>query len=152
MHEGDEPMLVDFWALLTATLQEHHQVDPVHSIDEILYLKRLFPKEVSAFCIYEGEQLVAGTLLYIAGQTVHAQYIAASERGRMEGALDFLFDQLIEKYRNEGKIYFDFGISTEQQGAILNQGLLFQKEGFGGRGVCYDAYSVELKNLCTYLS
>ena len=151
MHEGDEPMLVDFWALLTATLQEHHQVDPVHSIDEILYLKRLFPKEVSAFCIYEGEQLVAGTLLYIAGQTVHAQYIAASERGRMEGALDFLFDQLIEKYRNEGKIYFDFGISTEQQGAILNQGLLFQKEGFGGRGVCYDAYSVELKNLCTYL-
>lgn len=152
MHEGDEPMLVDFWALLTATLQEHHQVDPVHSIDEILYLKRLFPKEVSAFCIYEGEQLVAGTLLFITGHTVHVQYIAASECGRMEGALDFLFDQLIEKYRNEGKIYFDFGISTEQQGAILNQGLLFQKEGFGGRGVCYDAYSVELKNLCTYLS
>ena len=152
MHEGDEQMLVDFWNLLTATLKSYHQVAPVHSIDEILYLKRLFPKEVSAFCIYEGEQLVAGTLLFITGHTVHVQYIAASERGRMEGALDFLFDQLIEKYRNEGKTYFDFGISTEQQGAILNQGLLFQKEGFGGRGVCYDAYSVELKNLCTYLS
>ena len=152
MREGNEQMLVDFWTLLTATLKSYHQVAPVHNVDEILRLKSLFPKEISAFCVYEGEQLVAGTLLYIAGKTVHAQYIAANERGRMEGALDFLFDQLIEKYRNEGKSYFDFGISTEQQGSILNQGLLFQKEGFGGRGVCYDTYNVELENLCTYLS
>ena len=144
MREGNEQMLVEFWTLLTATLKSYHQVAPVHNIDEILRLKDLFPKEISAFCVFEGEQLVAGTLLYIAGQTVHTQYIAANERGRMEGALDFLFDQLIEKYRNEGKSYFDFGISTEQQGAILNQGLLFQKEGFGGRTNTYMTWEIDL--------
>lgn len=45
IRRGDEQMLVDFWNLLTATLKSYHQVAPVHSIDEILYLKRLFPKK-----------------------------------------------------------------------------------------------------------
>jgi hypothetical protein len=40
--------------------------------------------------------------------------------------------------------YFDFGISTEGGGRCLNEGLIFQKEGFGGRAVCYDCYSVNL--------
>jgi hypothetical protein len=36
--------------------------------------------------------------------------------------------------------YFDFGISTEKQGTYLNKQLIYQKEGFGARGVCYDWY------------
>lgn len=34
------------------------------------------------------------------------------------------------------KKYFDFGISTEQNGKYLNEGLIAQKEGFGGRTTC----------------
>ena len=37
-------------------------------------------------------------------------------------------------------VYFDFGKSTEDGGTILNQQLIHQKEGFGGRGICYDTY------------
>ena len=40
--------------------------------------------------------------------------------------------------------YFDFGISTEHNGRLLNEGLIYQKEGFGGRGICYDTYEYTL--------
>ena len=40
--------------------------------------------------------------------------------------------------------YFDFGTSNEQQGRVLNTSLIYQKEGFGGRGVCYDCYEWEV--------
>ena len=36
--------------------------------------------------------------------------------------------------------YMDFGRSTEGDGSILNEGLVAQKEGFGGRTICYDTY------------
>jgi hypothetical protein len=74
---------------------------------------------------------------------VHAQYISASDAGKRIGALDVLFDHLIaEHYRD--KKYFDFGISTENGGAELNQGLIEQKEGFGARAVVHDWYEVDL--------
>ena len=36
--------------------------------------------------------------------------------------------------------FFDFGKSTEGDGTVLNESLIYQKEGFGARGVCYDWY------------
>ena len=57
--------------------------------------------------------------------------------------LDLLFDYLINhEYTNYP--YFDFGQSTENMGSVLNESLIFQKEGFGGRGMCYDIYEYEL--------
>ena len=35
--------------------------------------------------------------------------------------------------------------STENMGNVLNESLIFQKEGFGGRGVIYDIYEYNLK-------
>ena len=36
--------------------------------------------------------------------------------------------------------YIDFGKSTVSDSANLNAQLIFQKEGFGARAVCYDTY------------
>ena len=73
----------------------------------------------------------------------HIQYIAAGSEGRACGALDLLFATLIDG-RFADRRYLDFGISTEQGGTLLNEGLIFQKEGFGGRAVCYDTYTIKL--------
>ena len=85
-------------------------------------------------------------MLFITSKVVHIQYIAASDEGRALGALDWLFQHIIDHAREHypNAVYLDFGISTEQQGLVLNEGLIFQKEGFGARGVCYDAYSLPL--------
>ena len=70
---------------------------------------------------------------------VHSQYIAANARGREVHALDLLFDVVIRQSLKQYP-YFDFGISTEEYGTYLNEQLIYQKEGFGGRGICYDWY------------
>ena len=76
--------------------------------------------------------------------TAHVQYIASTEKGRNLGALDGLFDYLIgTQYAH--KRYFDFGISVEQGGWVLNEGLIHQKEGFGARGAVYETYEITIQ-------
>ena len=133
----------DFWEVLTANLQTKYHVSPVHSLSEIRMLKARFPNNIRLFTAQLNNRVLGGTVVYEYGNVAHTQYISASLEGKKLHALDLLLDKLIhEVYRN--KTWFDFGKSTEQQGTILNEGLIFQKESFGGRAVCYDWYEWNL--------
>lgn len=147
-----------YWNLLDQVLQEHHNAHPVHTLSELHLLMKAFPQQIELCVVTLGssavqqsnqdavaEQVVAGCILFHTSQVVHVQYIAANDQGRQIGALDWLFAQLIERSRSHSSDtpYFDFGTSTEQGGKILNEGLIFQKEGFGARAVCYDAYRLD---------
>ena len=87
--------------------------------------------------------MVAGCVVYETENVAHIQYIASSDEGRAVGALDGLFHYLINDVYRDVR-FFDFGISTENGGSVLNNGLLSQKEGFGARGVVYDVYEIDL--------
>ena len=133
----------DFWEVLTTNLQTKYHVSPVHSLSEICMLKARFPNNIRLFTAQLNGKVLGGTVVYEYGNVAHTQYISASLEGKKLHALDLLLDKLIhEVYRN--KTWFDFGKSTEQQGTILNEGLIFQKESFGGRAVCYDWYEWNL--------
>ena len=142
-----------FWPLLTEVLESRHGRQPVHTLEEIQRLHAAFPDRIRLFLALKDGQPVAGTVLYLCDPVIHAQYIAASPEGRTLGALDGLFTYLIGAFAAESASakdaaapyrYFDFGISTEQGGSYLNEGLLFQKEGFGARAVVYDHYEMKL--------
>lgn len=141
----DEQRLKAFWELLSHTLYEQHHVLPVHSFEEINRLWQLFPKQIRIMLVLnrETEEVIAGTVLFDTPSVRHAQYIANSSTGRAAGALELLFNYAICDAAHT-HAYFDFGISTEHGGTVLNRGLLFQKEGFGARGVCYDTYTLNL--------
>ncbi len=141
--EGDDNSLHAFWQLLTHVLQTRHSVDPVHTEEEIKLLMGRFPKEIKVFLVKREQEVVAGCLVFVCRQVAHVQYIAAGNEGRELGALDLLFRHLIQD-RYKTLDFLDFGISTEQGGQLLNEGLIFQKEGFGGRAVCYDSYEIVL--------
>lgn len=131
-----------FWQILSDVLMKRHGKLPVHTLDEIRLLKGRFPQQIRLFTVLDAsKEVVAGTLVFDTGQVAHAQYIAASESGKKDGALDLLFSYLIEEEFAE-RPFFDFGISTEQGGSHLNEGLIFQKEGFGARSVVYDTYEM----------
>lgn len=134
-----------FWSLLTRNLRERHGVDPVHTLAEIAMLAERFPDNIRLYVAKRGDETVAGTVVYETAEVIHTQYISASPEGRECGALDFLMSRLIAG--SSGKRYFDFGISCEAGGRVLNHGLLYQKEGFGARGVCYDSYTVDLTSI-----
>ena len=128
-----------FWNLLTENLQTRHNASPVHSLEEISRLASLFPENIRLFGAFKGEEMFAGVVGYITPVCFHCQYISASPEGKETGALDLLFDRLMERELAKRR-YFDFGTSNEAGGRVLNTGLIHQKEGFGGRAVCYDAY------------
>ncbi len=131
-------------ALLADVLKLHHDTKPVHTAEELELLASRFPDIIKLYAAFdEEEKMYAGVVIFDTPQTVHAQYIANSEKGREIGALDLVMDYLINTSAVDKK-YFDFGISTEDSGRYLNNGLISQKEGFGGRATVYDFYEMEL--------
>ena len=134
-----------YWQILEENLQAVHGVKPVHSLSEIEGLKASFPDNIKLYAAFLDEKMIAGTVIYETTQVAHAQYIASSNNGRALGALDLLFHGLITEIYLE-KAFFDFGIATENDGKILNFGLMDFKEGFGGRAIAYDFYEINLKS------
>ena len=133
-----------FWNILNANLGTKYDVKPVHFVAEIRHLQNLFPNHIKLYLVKKQDETLAGAVLFLNKNTVRVQYISATPEGKELGALDLLFDYLINKAYSNFE-YFDFGQSTEQMGNYLNENLLFQKEGFGGRGVVYNIYEIKLQ-------
>lgn len=132
-----------FWNILNSNLKHKYGAHPVHTLAELLLLKARFPQQIRLFMAYHDDDPLGGTLVFETSQVVHTQYISASPEGKACGALDVLFDYLLNKVYPHVP-FFDFGKSSNGDGHELNEPLVFQKEGFGGRGVCYDWYEYEL--------
>lgn len=133
----------EFHSLLSSVLVKF-AVSPVHSLQELEHLHAKFPKNIRLFGAFKEDRLLAVSLVYDFGTVAHTQYMANSDEGRELGALDLVLAHVTESVFSDHR-YFSFGISTEHEGQCLNEGLIFQKEGFGGRGVVHDFYSLELK-------
>jgi hypothetical protein len=135
-----------FWNdILIPNLAKKHQAKPVHSLQEIIKLKGLFPENIRQFNVYENGIIVAGTTFFESDDVAHCQYISGKEDKNELGGLDLLFYHLItEVFKN--KRFFDFGTSNENQGRKLNNGLSFWKESFGASAIVHDFYEVESAN------
>jgi hypothetical protein len=141
--EGFEPV-GNFWRILEENLFSRHQQKPVHTLEEIALLHGRFPTEIRLLVATLEDEVVAGTLLFDSARVSHSQYTASSARGRAISALDAVFEAAIALATREGRRYFDFGVSTEDSGWQLNDGLHEFKAGFGGAGVAHDFYEVQL--------
>lgn len=132
-----------FISLENEVLQKRHGTRAVHSSQELEFLHSCFPQNIKLFAAFYQGEMIAGTLLFIYDNTIHTQYLAANEVAREIGALDFSIATVIEKYKDT-KEWLDFGISTEETGHYLNEGLISQKEGFGGRTNIYQTWKIVL--------
>jgi len=140
---GLQPHRSDDFAAFMAIEEEtlaRHGATPTHSADELALLAGRFPHAITLHVVQD----VAGVVVYRTPVLDHVQYIGSTERGRELGAVDLLVDALIERARADGKRWFDFGISTTDDGRHLNEGLARNKESYGARGVAYDRYELDL--------
>jgi hypothetical protein len=131
--------LKGFWEVLTFNLRNKYDSCPVHSLEEIELLHDRFPQQIRLFTASKDGKVLGGTVLYITSTVVHTQYISANLEGKQWRVIDALFDYLLHECDWQQR-YFDFGTSNEEDGRILVEPLIYQKEGFGGRGICYDWY------------
>lgn len=133
-----------YWNVLSQMLKEQYNTSPVHSLEEIKLLQSRFPKNIKLYVAKHNEEIVAGSVIFFTHTVAHAQYIAASAQGKALKVLPLLFDYIIS---NEcgNCLYFDFGTSNEDGGKYLNEGLITQKTGMGGRGIAYNTFEIKIK-------
>lgn len=127
-----------FWPILEENLLQNHQASPVHSLAEIKLLHSRFPKNILLMEARKAGEMLGGCVVYLTQQTVHAQYISATPEGKRLGVVDAIVDELLHSFPK--CVYMDFGKSTEAHSDMLNENLIYQKEGFGARALCYDTY------------
>ena len=132
-----------FWnEILIPNLQKKHGVAPVHSLEEIQLLAAKFPDHIKQVNVYKDNVIVAGTTLFLTKTTIHPQYVSGNSDKNAFGSLDLAYDYIINHF-DSSKRYFDFNISSEENGTALNSGLIFWKESCGARTYVADNYLID---------
>lgn len=125
----EEDNFDEFWnQVLVPRLKDRHNTKPVHTLQEISLLKSRFNNQIKQFNIYLKGQILAGITIFDKGQIVKSQYGATTALGEKERALEYLFIDLIHKYKAEGKSFFSMGTVMDKiypEG--YNIGLMRQK-------------------------
>lgn len=132
-----------FLTISQQILSDKYNTTPAHTAEELQLLAAHFPGNIKLHTAEKGNEVLAGILIYETETVAHCQYIAATPVGQELGTLDLLTDYLIkDRYRH--KLYFSFGVSTEQQGQYLNENLIQNKESYGGRSHTHDFYRLQV--------
>ncbi|NDV79281.1 GNAT family N-acetyltransferase [Dysgonomonas sp. 511] len=133
-----------FWQVLSSYLKEKYDADPVHSLEEIIYLKDKFPRNIHLYIVLSPQKdIVGGTIVFETETVARIQYIVSTTEGKRMGATDFLIDHIINKAFPD-KAYFDYGTSLGDDDYGLNTNLMHSKEGFGARAIVFDTYTIHL--------
>lgn len=148
-----------FWDIIVEDRRVRHNVRPVHTADELNYLKSKFPENIRIYIatvpasqdesgavdagIASARKIVGGAVIYLDKGVIHLQYAACTPVGKDLYATDVIYHELIFNIFPQSR-YFDFGISNEDAGRYLNQGMVAHKEEFGGRSVVYDIYEMDI--------
>lgn len=135
---------IPFMNLARDQLRERHGKEITHTGAEMQLLADRFPENIRMFVAADAYGIVGGVIVYITPSVVHVQYMASNARGKAVRAVDGIINWLLTK-RYPHVSYFDFGISTEERGTILNVGLAAFKEGFGARTLTFDTYAVDCR-------
>jgi hypothetical protein len=136
--------LSEYWSILVDNLGEKYNVRPTHSEDEISLLMDRFPDNLQLYTVIDGKDVVGGSLLYCDNHFIHTQYIASTDAGRQKRCLDYLFLLLRTQFNKPPIRYLSFGISSELNGAALNQGLFRFKQQFGAYSVTSLRYNITI--------
>ena len=135
--------MAGFWQVLCDNLKRTYDSKPVHTLAEIELLRNRFPENIVLYVAKKNDEILAGMVRYVSSQVARAQYSSASLLGKQLGAIDIIYDRVIcHDYSHLP--YFEFGTSAMADSNAINESLVFQKEGFGGRGICFDRYEWEL--------
>lgn len=133
----------DYYKILKKNLKMRHDVNPAHTLEELLKVKKMFPSKVRLWGAFIKDRLIAGVCNFSANsRVVLAFYISHDEEYQEYRAVNLLFFEIMKRYKEEGYRYLDFGIFTVNMEP--NWGLGRFKENFGARGIFRDTLFKDL--------
>ncbi|UCH09813.1 MAG: GNAT family N-acetyltransferase, partial [Fidelibacterota bacterium] len=142
VHFSDD--LKRYYDILIHNLKRRHNVQPTHTLDELLRLAELFPDEIHLLAAHLDDRMIAGITIFEANPDVTlAFYISHDEAYQQYRAVNLLFFEMICWAVEKGFRYLDFGIFTVFMEP--NFGLARFKESFGASGMFRDTLTIDLK-------
>jgi hypothetical protein len=135
----------DYYKILKNNLAMRHNVNPAHSLKELIKLKKLFPKKIQLVGAYVKSKMIAGVINFFCNQkVVLVFYISNNMEYQQYRAVNYLFYTIIKDAVSRGLSYLDFGLFTVNMDP--NWGLGKFKENFGARGILRDTFYLDLKS------
>lgn len=123
--------LKEFWnELLIPQLQKRHDAKPTHTLEEIELLQSRFPSQILQYYVEHEGHKIAGITLFDYGNILKVQYAAANPTGFERNAMDFLYLEIIQEAKDQGREFVDLGTVNNRDGSI-NEGLLRFKKQLG---------------------
>jgi hypothetical protein len=124
--------IASFYDVLTLN-KAAHGAQPVHSLEELVWLKQHFPQQIRMLCAFKEGSTVAGICRVAATPRVaYTQYIADRPDARGLEATRFVLIHLLRELIQSGFEVLDLGPSV-QLPAVRRGGAIF-KESIGGIG------------------
>lgn len=121
-----------FHTIVEKNLLKYH-VSPVHTVNEMMDLKKRLEGNIEFYGVYCHGSLIAGTMVFLFPKVrcAHTQYLAADPSCASSNAMTFLYYKTAELYRKREFRYLSWGTVTEHGGKKINWGLANHKEEFG---------------------
>lgn len=131
-----------FWRILNATLSRH-KVTPTHTIEEILRLKNACPKDVRLFGAFLDQTLVGGiVVMTLHENALYTLYMAQDYEHQSAHPIHAVLTDVIRTTIREDRRILHLGVSTEDGGKSINEGLFFFKESFHCRPVRRESWEL----------
>jgi hypothetical protein len=132
-----------FYQILLHNLKRRHNVQPTHTLEELLRLAELFPESIHLLAAFLDDRMIAGiTIFDTTPEVTLAFYISHDEAFQQYRAVNLLFYEMIRWAIDSGFRYLDFGIFTVHMKP--NFGLARFKESFGAGGMFRDTLRIQL--------
>jgi hypothetical protein len=128
---NDDVSYSDYYNILSNNLQNKHNATPTHSLDELIRLKNSLGDKMGLFLVKDINGLIYSGIIFIKVTCMcwYTIYISKNIDTNKPNQTLLLIVSTMQKYaKAENVTYIDFGITTENQGSILNIGLSYYKE------------------------
>ena len=134
-----------YWSLLESVLDSRHGARPTHTLEEIVRLKSLMPNDIRLLAAFIKEKMVAGTVLVTINEiAVYTLYMAQDYESQKFHPMHLVLVEALKLAIWEKRRALHLGVSTEDGGTKVNEGLFFFKESFGCRPVRRESWEIIL--------
>ncbi len=132
-----------FWPVLESVLAGRHGAKPTHTLAEIKKLHTLLPQGFRCLTAHLEGRIVGGIVLVsIHGEALYTLYMGQEYASQQFHPMHLLLVEAIHLSLKEKRRVLHLGVSTEDGGTKVNEGLFFFKESFGCKPVRRESWEI----------
>ena len=132
---NNENDYIEYHKILNEMLKSNHDSKSTHTLEEFLLLKNILQEKQELYIVKEDNVILGGVyVIKVTKQCWYTFYISRNINFNNSSVyLIYIMYQISNNAKKNNVKYLDYGICTEEQGSIINEGLAnFKEDSFGG--------------------